>query len=74
MDTNMDVAVSSVHPRGKQHAMHLPGKLRVLIERNTMVGSNLLHRLDLVLSITCAFSIAEKCSYYRRITSHASTS
>ena len=52
MDTNMDVAVSSVHPRGKQHAMHLPGKLRVLIERNTMVGSNLLHRLDLVLSIT----------------------
>lgn len=70
----MDVAISSVHPRGKQHGMHMPGKLRVLIERNTMVGSNLLHRLDLVLSITCAFSIAEKCSYYRRITSHASTS
>ena len=70
----MDVAISSVHPRGKQHGMHMPGKLRVFIERNTMVGSNLLHRLDLVLSITCAFSIAEKCSYYRRITSHASTS
>lgn len=69
----MDVAISSVHPRGKQHAMHLPGKLRVLIERNAMVGSNLPHGLDLLLSLTCAFSIAEKCSYYRRITSHAST-